>query len=101
MGYEIVERGYTCPFGTADIVAWDCGTLVFIDVSVSVLGDDSFPDDYPTPAKRARAELVAGSYLAGSDDVDHAVRFDSISVLVVTPDRAFVRHHRDVLNGAI
>lgn len=87
-GYELLEAGWTSPEGTQiDLVANDEDTLVFIDVTATEYGEGG-------RVKRGDLEITAASWLAGnSPDGDIQVRFDIIDMLVVSTDRALLRHH--------
>lgn len=87
-GYELLEAGWTSPEGTQiDLVANDEDTLVFIDVTATEYGEGG-------RVKRGDLEIAAASWLAGnSPDGDIQVRFDIIDMLVVSTDRALLRHH--------
>lgn len=87
-GYELLEAGWTSPEGTQiDLVANDEDTLVFIDVTATEYGEGG-------RVKRGDPEIAAASWFAGnSPDGDIQVRFDIIDTLVVSTDRALLRHH--------
>lgn len=87
-GYELLEAGWTSPEGTQiDLVANDEDTLVFIDVTATEYSEGG-------RVKRGDLEIAAASWLAGnSPDGDIQVRFDIIDMLVVSTDRALLRHH--------
>ncbi len=95
-GYEIIARNWTCSAGEADIIARDGDALVFVEVKTRSNTEKGLPEEAITTAKRKRYEKIAVSFLKGfdldeADDVQ--VRFDVVSIVVVSPDRAFVRHH--------
>ena len=46
-------------------------------------------------AKRERYEKIAAACLAEYEVVDVPLRFDVVSIVVVAPDRAMIRHHID------
>ena len=46
-------------------------------------------------AKRERYEKIAAAFLAEYEVVDVPLRFDVVSIVVVAPDRAMIRHHID------
>ncbi|MEG0620043.1 MAG: YraN family protein [Raoultibacter sp.] len=93
-GYEIIERNWVCPGGEADIIARDDdGCLVFIEVKTRSDAEKGFPSEAVTAAKRARYEKIATYYLAQHPLEDVYVRFDVVSIVVVAPERAFIRHH--------
>lgn len=92
-GYEIVERNWTCPAGEADIIALDGDTVVFVEVKTRTSLDKGLPEEAVDDAKRAKYERIAAFYLKDYEDVDIALRFDIVSLLVLAPDRAMIRHH--------
>ena len=51
------------------------------------------PAEAVDEAKRDRYERIAALFLQGFHVVDVPVRFDVVSIVVVPPDRAFIRHH--------
>lgn len=91
-GYELLETGWTSPEGTQiDLIASDDDTLVFIDVTATEYGKGGFEGG---KVKRSDLEIAAASWLAGnSPDGEIQVRFDIIDMLVVSTDRALLRHH--------
>lgn len=98
---EILAEGYTCKHGSCDIIAREGNTLVFVEVQVENDAEMGFPqDDAISPDKRDKHERVAMAYLTESDYVDMAVRFDTISVVVLAADRALLRHHISAFSKA-
>ncbi len=91
--YEILERNWTCIAGEADIIARDEDTLVFVEVKTRTNIEKGLPEEAVNKTKRARYERNAAANLADYDIVDIAVRFDVISILLIGPERAFLRHH--------
>ena len=84
-GYELLETGWTSPEGTKiDLVANDEDALVFIDVTATEYGEGGFEGG---KVKRSDLEIAA------APDGDIQVRFDIIDMLVVSADRALLRHH--------
>lgn len=92
-GYDILERNWTCFAGEADIVARDGETLVFVEVKTRSSVEKGFPAEAVDVPKRERYEKIALAYLAERDFSDIPVRFDVVSIVVLAPDRAFIRHH--------
>ena len=97
-GYEILERNWPCDAGSIDIIARDeDDVLVFVDVQT---GQGGFPDETGLTVNRSLFEALALAYLAEYEVLDVAVRFDSICIVPVAEDRAFLRHQVNAL-GAI
>lgn len=95
-GYELLETGWTSPEGTRiDLIASDEDTLVFIDVTATEYGEGG-------KVKRGDLEIAAASWLAGNTpDGEMQVRFDIIDMLVVSADRALLRHHINAFSCGI
>lgn len=91
-GIEIIERNWRCKAGEADIVALDEGCLVFVEVKTRVGIEAGMPEEAITAHKRDTYERIAAWYLAEHDFSDMCVRFDVITVLVISEDRALIRH---------
>lgn len=100
--YSILEREWNCSGGSVDLVAQDGDCLVFADV-VARDGTQggSFPSEPNARLARGRMEAVAAAYLRERDaSFSGLVRFDVVSILLVSEDRAFVRHHIGAFSGA-
>jgi putative endonuclease len=97
-GYEVLEQDWRCEHGTADIVATQGDTYVFAKVSTCVV-DNGMAAGGLTRAEYELYENVAKSYLEKIDAEDRScARLDAIDILVVSADRALIRH---CLNAAV
>ncbi|MBQ1450111.1 MAG: YraN family protein, partial [Eggerthellaceae bacterium] len=83
--YEILETAWTCEEGTIDVIAKDEGDLVLVNVAFSTSACKGFPREN---LKREELEKLAALYLATSEHVNVGVRFDTIGIIAVAPDRA-------------
>lgn len=92
-GYDIIERNWTCEAGEADIIARDGDAVVFVEVKTRSSVEKGLPSEAVDDAKRRRYERIAALFLRGYEVADVPVRFDVVSLLVVAPDRALIRHH--------
>lgn len=92
-GYDILERNWTCFAGEADIIARDGEALVFVEVKTRSSVEKGFPSEAVDAPKRERYEKIALAYLTEESFSDIPVRFDVVSIVVLAPDRAFIRHH--------
>lgn len=99
-GYEILERNWTCYAGEADIIARDEDNLVFCEVKTRKDCQKGFPAEAVGAEKREKYEKIALAFLRDYDVVDIAVRFDVISIVVMPPDRALIRHHIAAFNAS-
>lgn len=92
-GYDIVERNWKCYAGEVDIIARDEETLIFVEVKTRKDCQKGFPAEAVNAEKRTRYEKIALEFLKNYEVVDLSVRFDVISIVVVSEDRALIRHH--------
>ena len=92
-GFEILETNWVCPAGEADIVAFDGECLVFCEVKTRTSLKKGFPVEAVNAEKRARYEKIAAWFLKENDVCNMPVRFDIISLLVVSEDRAMIKHY--------
>jgi putative endonuclease len=92
----VVERRWKCDLGMADVVAWEANTLVFVDVKVH-RAERSEAMEAVSPATKRRMTRVAQAYMqsVGLDNIPW--RFDRIDLLVISADRALLRHTRHLL----
>ncbi len=98
-GYDIIERNWTCAAGEADIIARDGDSVVFVEVKTRSSCDCGMPAEAVDEAKRDRYERIAALFLQGFDVVDVPVRFDIVSIVAISPDRAMIRHHINAFSG--
>ena len=95
-GFVIVARNYRMASGAGeiDLVGWDGGTLVFIEVK------SRQTDDYGAPDRAIGAEKQLSLMRAAREYARHAavawdkVRFDAVGVVFSTPPA--ITHFRDV-----
>lgn len=96
-GYEIVQRGYECEHGRADLSAWDAdGFVVLVEVKE---GGPGASGDVPDEEKRARWEQVMACYLAECGEVDVALRWDVVRVQRIDEGRAMISHLVNAWSG--
>ena len=93
IGFEIVDRNWTCPAGEVDIVALDMDYLVFIEVKTRTSLEKGFPSEAVNAEKRSRYEKIAAWYCRDSPYVNVPVRFDIVALLVVSEERALIKHY--------
>ena len=94
-GYDVIETEWSGGGRTIDIVAREDDCIVFADVSVS----ESVSRGFAELSSRKSRELAAAAYFAErSAEPETRFRFDSISLLVVSEDRAIVKHHVNCLD---
>ena len=92
-GYTILERNWTCFAGEADIIAVNDEALVFVEVKTRRDADKGLPSEAVTRAKREKYERIALAYIQDHFFGEAVVRFDVVAIIVLSDDRAFIRHH--------
>ena len=98
VGIAVIERRWSCEVGRIDVIAWDGDTLVIVDVVTRKAGRQGELWS-PTPAKVRRVKRLAKAYMQYADLNGSTLwRYDRIDLLVISADRALLRHHRDALS---
>jgi putative endonuclease len=93
LGYRIVASPYRTKTGEVDIVAWDKGTLVFIEVKARKNMDP--PEDSVNFRKQQRIIRAAHAYISRYHLEDKPYRFDILAVTSVPGSKPEFRLLRD------
>ena len=93
-GLQVIERNWRCARGEIDIIALDGDTLVLVEVKTRTTVTRGTPEESVSATKQRRIARLAEAYLTVSGAGACAVRFDVVSIRVLGPDRALLRHHR-------
>ena len=81
-GYEIIDRNWRGGGGEIDRIAWEEGTLVFIEIRSRKSGHHGEPAETVSPKKQAHLVRAASVYLQGLPTIEPPpIRFDVVSVL--------------------
>ncbi len=80
-GYKILKRNYISKYGEIDIVAYDRGTISFVEVKTRQSESYGPPELAVTKEKRKRIVRTALNYLAINQIEDTDCRFDVVSIL--------------------
>ena len=94
-GLRILARNWRCRHGEIDLIAEDCGTLVFAEVRLRRSASFGGAAESVTAAKRSRLVAAARLYLAGRREV--ACRFDVL--LLDSADAARIEWLRDAFEA--
>lgn len=86
-GYRLAAHSYQCRFGEIDLIAWDGGTLCFVEVKTRTNLEMGLPREYVTARKQARIRKTALFYLA-KNELDCPARFDVAEVYAAAPGEA-------------
>ena len=95
-GMSVVDRHWSCDSGQIDVVALHGDQLVLVDVQTVRAGQQKELGSVSAAVAR-RIKKVASAYIEANDLGDITWRFDRVSLLVISEDRALLRHHRDAL----
>lgn len=74
---------------------WRKTPCAFVEVKTRSNAEKGFPAEAVDAKKRERYERIAACYLATYENCDIRVRFDVISILVLSENRAFLRFHKN------
>jgi putative endonuclease len=80
-GYKILKRNYASKYGEIDIVAYDKGTISFVEVKTRQSENYGPPELAVTKEKRKRIIRTALHYLVKNHIEDMDCRFDVVSIL--------------------
>ncbi len=80
-GYKILKRNYVSKYGEIDIVAYDKGTISFVEVKTRQSENYGPPELAVTKEKRRRIVRTAMNYLAINHIEDTDCSFDVVSIL--------------------
>ena len=78
-GMAIRARNYRCKMGEIDLIAEDCGTLVFIEVRYRGASSLISSQESVTPTKQRRLVRAAQHYLIRYN-IDQPCRFDVLAI---------------------
>lgn len=100
-GAEVVDTdwGTEGTAGRISLVARDEDAMIFVDVTAVDRSEGGFSEGNLT---REQFELLAAIWLGEhGTEGDITVRFDRIDLIVVSEDRALLRHHRNALGDGV
>jgi putative endonuclease len=80
LGYRIVARNYSCPYGELDLVALDGRCLVFVEVRSTERTDTAIPAASVDDAKQRRLTQLALHFLQKHDLLNQSARFDVLAL---------------------
>lgn len=88
-GYRIVSRNYRSLSGRGeiDLIAWDGGELVFVEVKTRKNSDFGSPLDAVDGEKRDRLIRTALEYARRAGTAHDCIRFDVVGVVVEPEER--------------
>lgn len=98
VGVCVVERNWRCEQGAIDIVAFDGDMLVMVAVKTRWSTGRVVERSLSATAKRRVAQM-ANAYLEYADLDGTPWRYDEVCLLVISEDRALLRHHRDAMSA--
>ena len=79
-GYKILQRNYRCKLGEIDIVCYDHGAIVFVEVKTRYSDSYGPPELSVTEAKKRQIVKVALYYVAEKKIEGIDFRFDVVSI---------------------
>jgi len=97
-GFIVVARNYRLSSGDAeaDLIAWDGGTLVFVEVKSRQSADFGPPERAIGEEKRSHLLRIAREYTRKTGTPWERIRFDVVSVVLIEPPA--IELYRDALS---
>lgn len=92
LGYRVVDRNVRFRGGELDIVAYEGGDLVFVEVKCRRSGRYGSPEESISPRRYDRLARAAGEYIAQKELHGSNVRLDLVA-LEVDIDGRVARHN--------
>ncbi len=94
LGMRVVAQRVLCPRGEIDLVAFDKGDLVFIEVRTRAT-DDFGPPEKTVDAEKRRAIRHAAQWFARSRRLSHyPIRLDLVAIVWPPDQPPRLRYHR-------
>jgi putative endonuclease len=97
-GCTVVARNYVARSGVGeiDLVAWEGGVLVFVEVKTRSSADFGAPEAAVDDEKQRRISLAAREYGRRAQVEESRTRFDIVSIMLGNPTR--ISWRRDAFN---
>ncbi len=80
LGWEVIDRNWSCRYGELDLVARAGNDLVFVEVKTRRGNSFGLPEESVTPTKRRRLLRAAWSYLEAKGLGAAPWRFDVVAI---------------------
>ena len=82
LGYVLIQRNFRTRYGEIDLIMWDGGTLVFVEVKLRGSRDYGEPLEAVTERKQRAVREMAEQYLAHHEPDFEEARFDVVGISV-------------------
>ena len=79
-GFRVIAANKRTAGGELDLVAWDDGVLVFVEVKARTSSSHGLPEEAVDQRKQERLIAAAGAFLAELDGPQPVCRFDVVAV---------------------
>ncbi len=100
-GLKIIQRNYRQKSGEIDIVCRDQSYIVFVEVKTRKSLRYGLPYEAVTKKKQAQISRVALDYLTRHKCLNHAVRFDVVSIVITNNSPADIEHLKDCFDAIL
>jgi len=93
LGYRILARNFSCHLGELDLIALDGATIVFVEVRSTEAADDAGPIESIDRTKQERLTRLALYFLKKKCLLNHAARFDVLTISWPADEKEPRIHH--------
>ena len=97
LGYDVLARNWELSAGELDLIAYDGGELVFIEVKTRRTPALLRPEDALTQRKQEQLERLAYRFIHRHELEDTPMRFDLIAIDCPNEREFELRHYQGVL----
>jgi len=81
-GYRIIETNFRCVAGEIDIIAWEKGEIVFVEVKTRKSAELGYPEQAVGINKQKKMSQLALRYLQKKNITDTQARFDVVAIMI-------------------
>ena len=93
--FRIVKKGFQLYRGEIDLIAYDKGTLVFVEVKTRGPDMLGLPEESVNARKQRQIRKIAEGYLALNDLDEVECRFDVVSLVFDDNGTHSITHYKD------
>ena len=83
-GYRIIDKNFRCPLGEIDIVAWEKGTIVFVEVKTRKSSELGYPEQAVGIKKQKKMSQLALWFMQKKKIIDASARFDVVAITMLS-----------------
>lgn len=96
-GYQIIEKNYYSRYGEIDLVAWETGSVIFVEVKTRTNQAYGAPETSVTQKKLDRIEKAALMWMQAHPNMSDDWRIEVVAILIDELHQVQdIRHFKDI-----